>query len=188
MYKVKHIVPLNKYLLKGNIVDLNIEGTVYSFQVDDILTSVIELTEYIKHESIRNKQGPLEEELMGITYGKSKSQMEPWQYAKSFTEFKMNVDGDSFKFEVKGVGEKAVRVNLYISFKQIDEAKTNLTNELKNEILELYSEEINDNKAKLDDLKRKDDEKEAEREKIREEIRKEEEAMKEKYKDIAHLL
>lgn len=81
---------------------------------------------------------------------------------------------DSFKFEIKGVGDTAVKVNLFISFKEIDEEKTDVCRKLKEEILELYKNPINNNKSKLDDLKRKDDEEEAEREKIREEIRQKE--------------
>lgn len=100
----------------------------------------------------------------------------------------MNVQGDSFKFEVKGVGDISVKVNLYISLKQIDDAKTNVCRELKQLIMRLYNDEIIQNKSKLDELKRKDDEKEAERAKIREEIRQHEKEMTEKYKDIAHLL
>ena len=132
--------------------------------------------------------GSLGGELMQITYGKSKSQMETWQYAKSFTDFRMDVEGDSFKFEVKGVGNSAVKVMLFISFKQIDDDETNFCKELKSSILELYSDVISRNISKLDDLKRKDDEEQAKQEKIREEIRKDEAAKKEKFKDIAHLL
>ena len=188
MYKIKHIVALNPNLLKGRKIYLDIEDSIYSFKIDDVKTSIIEFTAYFPHEDIRNEMGPIEKKLLGITYGKSKSQMETWQYVKSFTEFKMFIGNDPFKFEVKGVGEVSVKVNLYVTFKQIDEAKSNLCKELKSTILDLYESEINRNKNKLDELKRKDEKEEAEREKIREEQRKREEKLKERFKDIEHLL
>ncbi|MBE6496660.1 MAG: DUF4337 domain-containing protein [Methanobrevibacter thaueri] len=188
MYKVKHIIAQNPNKLKGNRVIFSVEGTVYSFKIDEIRTTIMELTEYFPHEDIRNRIGPIEEELMGITYGKSKSQMEAWQYAKSFTDFKVNVDGNPFKFEVKGVGPSAVKLNLYITFKEIDEAKSNLCKELKSKILESYEDEISRNKSKLDELKRKDDELEAERIRNQEAERKRQEKLKERFKDIEHLL
>jgi hypothetical protein len=187
-YKTKHIVSLNKYLLIGNSVYLDIDGIKYRFKVEDVMTYSIDCVSFIKHGDIRSRNGPLEKELFKITYGKSRSQMDSWQYAKSLTTFKMDVQGYVQEFEVKGVGNKAVRVDIFISFKEIDDAKKDFCKELKNDILETYEDEINRNKSKLDDLKKEDEEEEAEIERIREEIRKEKEEKDEKYKDIAHLL
>ena len=91
MYKIKHIIAQNPNKLKGNRVIFSVEGTVYSFKIDEIRTTIMELTEYFPHEDIRNRIGPIEEELMGITYGKSKSQMEAWQYAKNIKKIVQRV-------------------------------------------------------------------------------------------------
>ena len=61
--------------MKAKEVCLEIEGSLYSFKIEEVLSSVMGLTTYIKHEDIRNKNGSLGGELMQITYGKSKFQM-----------------------------------------------------------------------------------------------------------------
>lgn len=70
-YKLKHIVSLKEGLLENTRIEIPIEGSRYSFKIDDVKSEVIELVAYFKYAEVKLAMGSMEKKLKNFTYGKS---------------------------------------------------------------------------------------------------------------------
>lgn len=191
-YKLKHIVSLEEELIDQKRVEIPIEGSSYTFKIDDVKTSIIELISFFKYGEIKLAMGPLEQKLKDFTYGKNYNDFNEHEiYEIKFSKFKAEIEGKDFEFDITGVGPTAIKVSLYLRYDIIEKEETSVTTELKELILNEYGDLVSNNESyqeKLKELKKESEEVEAEQERIRDEVRREQEEKERKRKELEEML
>ena len=191
-YKLKHIVSVEDGLLENTRLELPVEGKTYTFKIDQVKTEIIELVDYFKYAEVKLAGGPLEQILKGFTYGKSHGELNEHEiYEIRFSNFKAEIEGKQYEFEITGVGPTALKVSLFLRYDIIEKEETSLEKDLKELILEEYSDLIYDNvsyQEKLQELKKEYEKKQKKQEKLREEVRKEQEEKERKRKELEEML
>lgn len=191
-YKLKHIVSLKDGLIENTRIEMRIEGSKYTFKIDNVKSEVIELVDYFKYGEVKLAIGSMEKKLKNFTYGKSYNDLNDHElYEIRYSKFKAEIESKEYDFEITGAGPTALRVSLYLKYNEIEKEETSLEKQLKNLILNEYGDIINDNVSyheKLKELKEEYEEKQAEQEKIREEVEREKAEKERKWRELEERL
>ena len=191
-YKLKHIVSLKDGLLENYRFEISIEGSNYTFKIDEVKTEIIELINFIKYSEVNLEKGSLEKKLKDFTYGKSFSELNEHEiYEIRFSKFKAEVENNEYEFEITGAGPTALKVSLFLRYDNIENENTTLEKNLKQLILNEYTDLVYDNLSYQEQLKELNNEykkQQNERNRIREEVKKEEEEKERKRKELEEML
>lgn len=191
-YKLKHIISVKDGKLNYNSVLISIDGEIYSFRIEEVKSEIIELVSYFKYGEIKLASGPLEKTLKGYTFGKTRGELSDYEvYNIRFSKFKIEHDGKQYELEITGVGPKAVKVSLFLRYDIIENEDTYLEKELKEMILDKYTDIILNNKNyqdKIIEMEEEYNKRKAKQDKIREEVRREQEEKERKRRELEELL
>ncbi|WP_405286984.1 hypothetical protein [Methanobrevibacter sp.] len=186
-YKLKHIIKVKDDLLNRRRVLIPIGENIYEFRIEEIKSEFIEIIKYFEYLEVTLSYGPLEAELNGFTNGKTRNQLTDNEvYAIRFSKFKMEVGKKDYEFEISGVGPRALKVSLYVKYRDIEEAENLIESQLKDIILDEYTPLFKDKRyqEKLIEIKKESDQQEAEQARIKDEVRREQEEKERKWREL----
>ena len=130
--------------------------------------------------------------MKNITYGKSYEDISKYERHEIFSsKFYLPIEGSKHEFEITGVGPIAVKVSLFLKFKDIEVENNSFLTKLKNELIDIYFPLIEENKSYQDKLAKITEEynKQVEKQdKIRKEVQEEEAEKERKRKELEEML
>ena len=190
-YKLKQIIQVKEGLLNRKPILIPIGESIYPFRIEEVKSQLIEIIDFFEYLDVKLAGGPLEAELKGFTYGKTRNELSDNEVFKiRFSKFIMEIDEKDYEFEISGVGPKALKVSLYLKYDDIDKAENYIESQLKEIILDKYAPLFKDKyyQEKLIEIKNESDKQEAEQAKLKDEVRREQEEKERKWRELEERL
>lgn len=190
-YKLKQIIQVKEGLLNRKTIFIPIGESIYSFRIEEVKSQLIEIIDFFEYLDVKLAGGPLEAELKGFTYGKTRNELSDNEVFKiRFSKFIMEIDEKDYEFEISGVGPRALKVSLYLKYDDIDKAENYIESQLKEIILDQYAPLFKDKyyQEKLIEIKNESDKQEAEQAKLKDEVRREQEEKERKWRELEERL
>ena len=190
-YKLKQIIQVKEGLLNRKPILIPIGESIYPFRIEEVKSQLIEIIDFFEYLDVKLAGGPLEAELKGFTYGKTRNELSDNEVFKiRFSKFIMEIDEKDYEFEISGVGPKALKVSLYLKYDDIDKAENYIESQLKEIILDQYTPLFKDRyyQEKLIEIKNESDKQEAEQAKLKDEVRREQEEKERKWRELEERL
>ena len=178
-------------MLNRKPILIPIGESIYPFRIEEVKSQLIEIIDFFEYLDVKLAGGPLEAELKGFTYGKTRNELSDNEVFKiRFSKFIMEIDEKDYEFEISGVGPKALKVSLYLKYDDIDKAENYIESQLKEIILDKYAPLFKDKyyQEKLIEIKNESDKQEAEQAKLKDEVRREQEEKERKWRELEERL